>query len=393
MMSGGAIKGSGWRLLAAMSAIGLGGCATESNRSAATDVFSAAYGSAEDHPRKLFISGHSLTDRPFPDYLAALADGAGRPLEWNMQHLAGSSLRMRTQGDGSAAWHGYRQGTDRDRAPIDVLDEFGKRSTDTPYDTLILNEIHTLLESLVLNDTIGHATDYEARFFASNPDGQTYVYAAWLNIDDLDDPANWIAYERAAVKAWQCTTIAINDRLAAKGRTRPVRLIPAAPALAALVAQAVSKEGVPGLSAATPRATMERLFTDDVHLTELGNYYIALISHVALYGELPAAPWGSDIDPALAGELQIFARRFMAQWRQEQARVPINCSQYLADQFTGTYLSYVRDAQWRKADGRLRAHYKWARFSIEWPRQLRSDRPDNPFRARVDTALSDRGAK
>lgn len=392
-MTGRALKGSGWRLVAAMSALGLGGCVAEEKRPAAPDVFPAAYGSAGDSPRKLFISGHSLTDRPLPDFLAALASEAGQPLEWNMQHLAGSSLRMRTQGDGSAALHGYRQGTDRDRRPIDVVDELGARSSEVPYDTLILNEIHTLLESLIFNDTIGHATDYEARFFASNPDGQTYIYAAWLNVRDLDDPAGWISYERAAIKAWQCTTIEINDRLAAKGRKRPVRLIPAAPALAALVAQAVSKDGVKGLSAATPRATMERLFSDDVHLTELGNYYIALISYVALYGELTADPWVPRIDPALAGELQNFARDFMAQWQKEQARVPINCSQYLADQFAGTYLAYVRDAQWREADGRLRAHYKWARFSIEWPRLLRSDRPDNPFRARVNNAASGAGRK
>lgn len=377
----GALKATGWRALAALSAIGLGGCMTEKGSPPATDVFSAVYGSAEDGPRKLFISGHSLTDRPFPDFLAALAEGAGRPLEWNMQHLAGSSLRMRTQGDGSASWSGYRAGTDRHRRPIDVLDEFKPRPGEAAYDTLILNEVHTLLESLIWNDTIGHATNFEARFVASNPDGQTYLYAAWLNVDDLDDPHNWIAYERAATRAWQCTTTRINARLTAEKRTRPVRLIPAAPALAALVAQAVSKEGVNGLSASTPRATMARLFTDDVHLTELGNYYIALVTYIALYGSLPTDPWAGDLDPVTASELQVFAGRFMTQWRREQARVSINCSQYLADQFAGIYLSYVRGAQWRKADGPLRAHYKWARFSIAWPRLLRGNSPENPFRA------------
>ncbi len=380
-MWGGTLKGSGWRVLAALSAVSLGGCMAEQDIPGATSTFSATYGSADDRPSKLFISGHSLTDRPFPDFLAALAGREGHSLEWNMQHLEGSSLRRRTQGDGSAAWSGYRQGTDRDRRPIDVLDELGPRPGEAPYDTLILNEVHTLLESLIWNDTIGHATDYEARFFGSNPDGQTYLYAAWLNVDDLDDPTGWIAYEHAAIKAWQCTAMQINARLTAKGRTRPVRLIPAAPALAALVKQAVSEAGLKRLSASTPRATIERLFADDVHLTELGNYYIALITYIALYGSLPADPWTSGLDPELASEIQLFAGRFMAEWRREQARVPINCSQYLADEFAGTYLSYVRDAKWREADGRLRAHYKWARFSIEWPRLLRGDSPENPFRA------------
>lgn len=382
MMRDGAKPAARWRLLAAMSAVGLGGCAAEDVAPSSTGTFAAVYGSQDDRPRKLFISGHSLTDRPLPDYLAALADRAGQPLEWNMQHISGSSIRMRTRGEDPANWSGYREGTDRDRQPIDVLKEFERRPGVAPYDTLILNEVHSLLETLILNDTIGNAIDYEARFFASNPDGQTYLYAAWLNVEDLDDPTSWIAYESAATKAWQCTAMQLNERLIAIGRKRPIRLIPAAPALAALVRQAVSKPGVKGLSASTTRATMERLFTDDVHLTELGNYYIALISYFTLYGELPAEPWTSDIDPALAGELQKFAGRFMGQWLQEQARVRIDCRQYLADQFTASSLSYVRDVKWREADGRLRAHYRWVRFSIAWPRLLRGNSPENPFRSR-----------
>ena len=374
------------RIILALSFIGLAGCMTEKAPASATAVFSAAYGSQSDAPRKLFISGHSLTDRPLPDYLAEIAADAGNPLQWNMQHLPGSSLRARTQGAGPARWSGYRTGTDRDRRPIDVLEELAPGADGITYDTLILNEVHTLLESLIWNDTIGNAVDYEARFFSSNPDGQTYLYASWLNIDDLGDPARWVAYEKAATRAWQCTVTRINDRLSEKKRTRPVRLIPAAQALAALVERTVSADGVEGLNAPTTRATMERLFTDDVHLTDLGNYYIALIGHIALYGGLPADPWvPSDLDPAQAMALQQFARDFMVRWHQQQANVRIDCPRYLADDFAETYLAYVRDTKWREEDGRLRAYYKWARFSRSWPELLRGDSPDNPFRRR-DTA-------
>lgn len=352
----------------------------ENHSQTATGIFSAEYGSAEEIPRKLFISGHSLTNRPFPDFLAAIAGEAGHPLHWNMQYIEGSSLRMRTDGTGSPASSGYRNGTDRDRQPIDVLDELAPRDNRPPYDTLILNEVHTLLESLIWNDTIGHALDFEERFFAANPAGRTYLYSSWLNVDNLDDPTNWIAYENAAIKAWQCTAIGLNSRLAEKGRTKSVRLIPTAPALAALVKQAVSPAGLKGLSAAAPRATMERIFTDDVHLTDTGNYYIALIAYATLYGALPENPWKSTLDPVQAKALQDFARRFMTLWQKEQAKVPINCSQYLADEFAGNYLSYVRATKWRQDDGLLRAYFKWARFSFEWPRFLRGDDPKNPFR-------------
>jgi hypothetical protein len=320
-------------------------------------------GVTADAPRRLFISGHSLTNRPFPDYLEAVSAAAGYPLEWNMQHLAGSSLRMRTRGDGTVPQSGYRAGTDRNGLPINVLDEIAPTTGAEPYDTLILTEVHTLLESLIWNDTIGSALDYEAHFTGSNPGAHLYLYSSWLNVDNLDDPRRWIAYERAAAKAWQCTASRINQELAARGRVQQFHLIPAAEALAALVEHAVSEAG-------SPRAAMRQLFTDDVHLTDAGSYYVSLIAYAALHGGLPEKPWSPDIDPGRAKALQDFARRFIANWKEPRALTWPECADYLAGEFAPIYLGYVRDAKWRQ-EGVLRAYYKWARYSIEWPWLLR----------------------
>ena len=367
-------------LCAALPLLGLLGCVENTQRRATTDLFSAAYGSTSDAPHKLFISGHSLTNRPLPDFLAAIAADRGVPLEWNMQHLEGSSLRMRTQGSGTPPLAGYRDGVDRNRQRVDVLREIAPVDGVPLYDTLMLTEVHTLLESLLWNDTIGHATDYVERFNQGSPLGQTYLYASWLNVDDLDKPDRWIAYENAANRAWQCTAIELNRRLDAKGVTRPVRLIPAAQALAALVDQALSPQGLAGISQDTPKATMELLFADDVHLTETGNYYNALVTHMALYGSLPETPWHGDIAPETAQTLAEFAQQFMTRWRRQENRVQINCADYFAEDFSSIYLAYVRDAKWRADEGRLRAYYKWARYSIEWPHLLRTNTPANPFR-------------
>lgn len=374
----------GSRLKALLPLMCLAGCMSEAPADTAADagsqLFTAVYGSERDAPRRLFISGHSLTNRPFPDYLAQLAAASGRPLDWDMQYLEGSSLRMRTQGSGSQPWQGYSAGRDRNDKPVDARRQLATGTESGPYDTLILNEVHTLLESLIWNDTIGNALDYEARFAAINPSGQTYMYAAWLGVDDLDNPSRWIAYEQAAGGAWQCTVLQMNQALADKGVTRKIRLIPAAEGLAAMVKQAVSNKGLPGVTKGTPRATMERLFTDDVHLTELGNYYVALVSFIALYGKLPDEPWSGPVEPEAAKALQGFAREFMAEWQHTHTAVPIQCARFLADEFAPIYLGYVRDTQWREA-GKMRAYYKWERFSIEWPRLLRSDSQNNPFRS------------
>lgn len=361
----------------------LAGCASEPSADIAPDadsqLFSAVYGSERDAPHRLFISGHSLTNHPFPDYLEELAAKSGSPLDWDMQYLEGSSLRMRTQGTEGEAWQGYLAGQNRDGQPVDVLRQLASGRSARPYDTLILNEGHTLLESLIWNNTIGNALDFEWRFSAINPAGQTYLYAAWLDVDDQRNPRRWIAYERAATRAWQCTALKINQALANKGVPRRVRLIPAAEGLATMVEQAVSTEGLHGVSGASSKATMKRIFTDSVHLTEMGNYYVALLSFIALYGELPDDPWEGKMEPDTARTLQAVAREFMADWKQQQAAVPINCPQYLADEFAGTYLAYVRDTKWRE-EGQIRAYYKWVRFSVQWPLLLRSDSDENPFR-------------
>lgn len=352
-------------------------------------MFSAVYGSEDDAPRRLFISGHSLTNRPFPDFLAQLAETSGHPLDWDMQYLEGSNLRMRTEGSADEPWRGYRAGSNRDGQKVDALRQLAVGQGAKPYDTLILNEAHTLLESLIWNNTIGNAVDFESRFSAINPDGQTYLYAAWLDVDDMSNPDRWIAYERAATPAWQCTMLQINRALADKGTARRVRLIPAAEGLAAMVEQAVSAEGLAGVSGASKSATARRVFSDTVHLTDMANYYVALLSFIALYGELPDQPWEGKLDPVAAKSLQDFARTFMTGWKQRQTAVPINCTEYLAGEFSGIYLGYVRDAKWSE-EGTLRAFYKWARFSVQWPYFLRSDSDDNPFRQR--DAASDRVA-
>lgn len=50
---------------------------------------------------RLMISGHSLTDPPLPQQLAAIAASQGRPLQWNMQSIGGSTIAARSRGTGN----------------------------------------------------------------------------------------------------------------------------------------------------------------------------------------------------------------------------------------------------------------------------------------------------
>lgn len=320
-------------------------------------------------PLRVFVSGHSLTDHPFPDYLAAIGGEGGGAPAWNMQHLFGSSIKDRSSGP---TGEGFRRGVDRHGRSIDVLREL--RGAAPAYDVLILAEQHALLESLVWQDTIGSVLDYEAHFHAANPNGRTYLFSTWLEIDRRDDPRRWIRYERAAADGWRCITAQVNRSLAMRGEQRRVILIPAAEGLAALVSAGVSGE-LPGIGDGD-------LFTDEVHLAAAGSYYVALLSYGVLHGGLPAhlsAP--KEVRPALAHALQRFARAFLAGLPRRASRLSeADCRSYLA-KFAPHYLSYVRDVRWKKG-GLVRANLKWARLRLTWPLLFGTSSSANPLRVR-----------
>ena len=87
------------------------------------------------------------------------------------------------------------------------------------------------LGSLIWNDTVRYLRHFHDRLIDGNPEATTYLYHSWISLDDKDDPARWIAYEREAYWAWQCVATRINQSLAAEGRTDRVLPLPAAASL------------------------------------------------------------------------------------------------------------------------------------------------------------------
>lgn len=268
----------------------------------------AVNGSSKPGSMKLFISGHSLTDLPLPDFLSRIAGSLSNSLQWNRQYMVGSTLEMRTRGvprDPADAWAGYRRGIDRAGTPIDALAEL---RADHRYDALLVTEVNGLLYALFNYDTVRLLRHYHERFIASAPKGRTVFYQPWHSIDNLTDPSAWIALERAASPVWQCITTRINVSLAAEGRTDRIEAFPAGLFLAELVSQ-----GIPG--GGDPVAT---LFSDDVHLTPLGHYYIALLAYGWLFERSPEGGWVPDgADPGSAGALQRLAWSQVTRYRAE----------------------------------------------------------------------------
>ena len=320
-------------------------------------------------PKRLFISGHSLTDAPFPQQLAAIAESLGHPLQWNMQNQFGSTLRARVEN--------HRLGTGRDGASVDMLRELRQPQ---PYDTWLVTEQHTLLGNLVWNDTAAHLRSFHKRAVEANSSAQTFLYQSWLGVIDRNDPGRWISYERAASPVWACLAEGINHSLAKEGGQNRMAPLPAGLALAELVDRAISGRGLKPFSEAGPSATMERLFRDDVHLTPAGSYYVALVSYAFLYRRPPVPAWfPPEMPRETAAVLQKQAWDFTTRYLQNyRAPNPESCSRYISETFVPIYLNYLRDLELSQ-DGSLWAWARWARFRVQWPRLFRQKGQANPL--------------
>jgi hypothetical protein len=268
-----------------------------------------------------------------------------------MEHtgMAGASLQARTRGrpPSETGWDGYRQGDNRDTQNMDVIAEFlAPRTIDGDrYDVLVITEVHSLLWAILGWDTVRLLRHYHERFMEGNPEGQTFFYEAWLGVNDKEDPRSWMAYERAASPVWQCVATRVNASLAAEGRDDRIASLPAGLALVELVERATSAEGVPGVSGETVLETINNIFSDDVHLTRLGAYYVALVSYSFINDQSPIGAWApADIDDLQARSLQQVAWEFVSGYRASNKPLELaECRALVRDSFADLYWRYIYD--------------------------------------------------
>lgn len=329
---------------------------------------------AGGHPRldaRVFFSGHSLLDNPFPEFVAAIAEGGKTPMVWNQQYLEGSSLEARTRGlDASQrpTWSGYRSGRDREGNAIDVLAELrGSGIAERPpYDVLIITENNAFLDHVVWFDTVRYLRHYHDQVANADPKATTYLFESWFSLNSKTDPKAWIAYERAASPGWACLAERVNQSLAAEGREDRIIPLPAGRALAHLVELATSESGLLGLTEPTVEQTLSRLFLDEVHLTSLGSYYVALVTYAIVFRQSPSGTWvPPDVDPTLASTLQTIASQFAAEYLVANRNLSTHACQAYIQDFVGVYLDYKGNAG-LLANNPVWNRVKWLRFKLTW---------------------------
>lgn len=310
-------------------------------------------------PTRVFVSGHSLTDQPLPDFLDRIAASLGVPMQWERQYMVGSAIKHRARGrDTETGWAGYSMGDNRQGQGLDVVAEFRR----TPYDVLVITEQHGVVDSLVWHDTVRHLRHYHDRLIDGNPKARTYFFEPWLGIPGNMEVARWVTYERTAAPVWRCISARINASLELEGRSDRITPLPASLALANLVEQATSKTGVEGVTAESVERTLARLFKDNVHLADMGNYYVALFAVGQLFGRSTVGAWAPEgITQTQAGSLQRIADESVAKFRPKAGEPSgQGCDAMLGSGFVGLYLDHMRDDYWSK--------YKISKVRIAWRR-------------------------
>ena len=317
---------------------------------------------ASDPSVRIFISGHSLTDRPFPDYIADIARANGITMQWGMHHLPGSSILQRLRDKETVFAAAAPEDESRSALPKD--EKPTPASANDRYDLMIITEQHRVLDSLIWQSTVQSMRDYHDRFIAANATGTTYFFSPWISLSDRTKPAEWIEYEREALATWQCTVSQINQDLAAEGRGDRIQFIPASWALARLVEHLTASADVEGFEGLDTSAKIDALFEDDVHLARLGSYYVAAISYSTIYsGDLPTSSPPS-LDAGQAEAVRRFATTFMKEYAATPHPSDEVCSAGISLAFASRYTGYTERTYHRLEEGVWAARVKRIRDTI-----------------------------
>ena len=275
---------------------------------------------ALSEPLKAFYIGHSLSDE-IPQMVQSLSEDAeGISFDWRYQSIPGASLewqwgRMNDQGPDPFIHPFYDQEDGLPAGDFDVLvmvDSVPRHWTEWGIETTY---IYT-----------GLFLDYAQ---THNPEIQIYLYEPWHCINsgtpsgcDWDIDSNpWRQRLIDDLPMWESAVTYLNTDHEPPP-THPVRLIPAGQGMARLY-DAIAAEEVPGID------SIEDLFSDDIHLTNLGRYFIACIHYAVLHDQSPVGlthqlqnPWGGNYDPAPTPEqAEIFQMLAWQTVKEYRARV------------------------------------------------------------------------
>jgi putative flippase GtrA len=238
-------------------------------------------------PLKVYHLGHSLVGRDMPAMLAQLA-GSGH--DYGLQLGWGTSLSQHLAGPDAVFGFAEENTTPR-FVPLD------QALADQSYDAIVLTEMIGLRDAIRYHGSADAISRLVSRAKDANPEIAVFLYETWHPLDEGDwlgrIPQDW-------EEMWRPFLLA--PAIHAAGEE--VGIIPAGRVMARLVQEVEATPG--GIGGMTSRAD---LFRDDIHLSDLGLYLVALTHFASLYDSsvigLPHALDLADGSPAVAPSAEL----------------------------------------------------------------------------------------
>lgn len=231
----------------------------------------------ERHP---FYVGHSLVNHTMPYMVQTLAVNAGKQTHYGRQIMNGSPLHLN-----------YTNASSAEGTPYTTAFPNGN------YNTLVVTEAVPLQNHLTWSDTYGNANNFY-KYAKNNNNGvpiKFYIYETWhctnSGIPNSNpDLPNGCWYDKSAHSTILWHPRLLSDFPLWSGIVTHVRnqnpsdnqiwMVPAGQAFYNLTTQ-INNGNVPGIT------SFRNLYSDDIHLTNAGNYFVACVMYATIYGKSP----------------------------------------------------------------------------------------------------------
>jgi hypothetical protein len=225
---------------------------------------------ARSHANVFFV-GHSLINFEMPKNMEVMAKSLGLELEWDAQIIDGAPLQTHVE-------HPERTQSMR------VDEALGSGF----YDTLIMTEAVPIDDMIRYREPSRYAASLAKRARRDRSDARVFLHEVWVHRDrPRGSPfmrrLDWRVFLDEDLPKWE----RIADD-ASRAAAAPIAVLPAARALGRLV-DALHAGEVPGLVEGD-------LFADHVHLTPLGNHFIAAVTLAAVFQRTPMGASGEVVD-------------------------------------------------------------------------------------------------
>lgn len=262
--------------------------------------------------------GHSLINYDMPNFLGHLASSRNLTYSDALQVIIGSPLKHNYENCRRASSTAPSGG-----AFAFSCDAIDAGTPSGPYDTLILTEGNNgIANKRQYSKTDDYVALYMEMFLKRNRSGRVLLFTSWEALPTYG--SQWLGSQAADLAQYEDIARTAAGIAASRGTNGTVEVIPVNIALRDLIAQAEGGR-IPGVT------SRSAIFMDDVHMTRLGNYFVACVVFSAVYGRSPEggtgripSPYSSqppllDLPQATAAALQRLAWDVVSTYRTGSA--------------------------------------------------------------------------